>query len=111
MSITIMDAILAINPDAQVSIKHDAENHVYDEITWHDGTTPISDIDIGVVPSNHVIWFTSSALTENFALGFIFNICLPILMTLQPHKELLMTYKLMYQYHHLYFFHQSLQYK
>ena len=46
MSITIMDAILAINPDAKVSIKHDAENHVYDEITWHDGTTPISDIDI-----------------------------------------------------------------
>ena len=46
MSITIMDAILAINPDAQVSIKHDAENHVYDEITWHEGTTPISDINI-----------------------------------------------------------------
>ena len=46
MSITIMDAILAINPDAKVSIKHDAENHVYDEITWHDGTTPISDLDI-----------------------------------------------------------------
>ena len=46
MSITIMDAILAINPDAKVSIKNDAENHVYDEITWHDGTTPISDIDI-----------------------------------------------------------------
>ena len=46
MSVTIMDAILAINPDAKVSIKNDAENHVYDEITWHDGTTPISDIDI-----------------------------------------------------------------
>ena len=36
MSITIMDAILAINPDAKVSIKHDAENHVYDEITDDD---------------------------------------------------------------------------
>jgi len=48
MSITIMDAILAINPDAQVSIKHDlnVDPPVVDEIIWHDGTTPISDINI-----------------------------------------------------------------
>ena len=48
MSITIMDAILAINPDAKVSIKHDlnVDPPVVDEIIWHDGTTPISDINI-----------------------------------------------------------------
>ena len=46
--ITIMDAILAINPDAKVSIKHDlnVDPPVVDEITWHEGTTPISDINI-----------------------------------------------------------------
>ena len=48
MSITIMDAILAINPDAKVSIKHDMTINppAIDEITWHEGTTPISDINI-----------------------------------------------------------------
>ena len=60
MSITIMDAILAINPDAQVSIKHDAENHVYDEITWHDGTTPISDIDIAAKKAQLQIEYESN---------------------------------------------------
>ena len=46
--ITIMDAILAINPDAKVSIKHNlnVDPPVVDEITWHEGTTPISDINI-----------------------------------------------------------------
>ena len=60
MSITIMDAILAINPDAQVSIKHDEENHVYDEITWHDGTTPISDIDIAAKKAQLQIEYESN---------------------------------------------------
>ena len=60
MSITIMDAILAINPDAQVAIKHDAENHVYDEITWHDGTTPISDIDIAAKKAQLQIEYESN---------------------------------------------------
>lgn len=60
MSITIMDAILAINPDAQVSIKHDAENHVYDEITWHNGTTPISDIDIAAKKAQLQIEYESN---------------------------------------------------
>tara|TARA_B100000941_G_C28408330_1_gene502007 strand:+ start:103 stop:417 length:315 start_codon:yes stop_codon:yes gene_type:complete len=48
MSVSILDAILAINPDAQVSIKNDpfSDPPVVDEITWHDGTTPISDINI-----------------------------------------------------------------
>ena len=38
----IISAILAINPDAQVSVN--AEN--YDQITWHDGTAVISKADI-----------------------------------------------------------------
>ena len=46
MSVSILDAILAINLDAQVTIKNDHANHIYDEIIWHEGTTPISDIEI-----------------------------------------------------------------
>ena len=38
----IASAILAINPDAQVSVN--AED--YDQITWHDGTAVISKADI-----------------------------------------------------------------
>ena len=38
----IISAILAINPDAKVSIN--AED--FEQITWHDGTTPISKADI-----------------------------------------------------------------
>ena len=39
---TIIEAILKINPDAKVSVN--AEN--YNQITWHNGTTPISKEDI-----------------------------------------------------------------
>ena len=40
--IDIISAILAINPDAKVSVN--AED--YDQITWHDGTAVISKADI-----------------------------------------------------------------
>ena len=38
----IIEAILKINPNAQVSINADDIN----QITWHNGTTPISKADI-----------------------------------------------------------------
>jgi hypothetical protein len=38
----IIKAIIAINPSARVSVN--AED--YEQITWHDGTTPISEADI-----------------------------------------------------------------
>ena len=38
----IIKAIIAINPSAKVSVN---END-YEQITWHDGTTPISEVDI-----------------------------------------------------------------
>jgi len=40
--IFITDAILAINPDAKVTVG----DNDYDKITWLDGTTPISKSDI-----------------------------------------------------------------
>ena len=42
MTIKITDAILAINPNAEVSVK---ENDIK-QITWHNDTTPISEADI-----------------------------------------------------------------
>ena len=42
MTIKITDAILAINPNAEVSVK---ENDIK-QITWHNGTTPIAEADI-----------------------------------------------------------------
>ena len=39
---SIIHAILSINPDAKVSVN--AEN--FEQITWHDGTTPIPKADI-----------------------------------------------------------------
>ena len=42
MTIKITDAILAINPNAEVSVK---ENDIK-KITWHNGTTPIAEADI-----------------------------------------------------------------
>lgn len=42
MTIKIIDAILAINPNAEVSIN--AED--IKQITWHNGTTPIAEADI-----------------------------------------------------------------
>ena len=38
----IFKAIIKINPNAKVSVK----NNDINEITWHDGTTPISNSDI-----------------------------------------------------------------
>jgi len=38
----IIEAILKINPNAQVSVNNDDIN----KITWHNGTTPISKADI-----------------------------------------------------------------
>ena len=38
----IINAIIAINPNAEVSVN--AED--YNQITWHNGTTPISEADI-----------------------------------------------------------------
>ena len=38
----IIEAILKINPNAQVSVNGDDIN----QITWHNGTTPISKADI-----------------------------------------------------------------
>ena len=38
----IIEAILKINPNAKVSVNADDIN----QITWHDGTTPISKADI-----------------------------------------------------------------
>ena len=38
----IIEAILKINPNAQVSVG----NNSLDEITWHNGTTPIPKADI-----------------------------------------------------------------
>ena len=38
----IIEAILKINPNAQVSVGNDS----LDEITWHNGTTPIPKADI-----------------------------------------------------------------
>ena len=46
MSITVLDAILAINPDAKVTVQNNPSEHIYDKIIWEDGTKPISDIDI-----------------------------------------------------------------
>ena len=40
----IIEAILKINPNAIVTVKGDDINTC--EITWHDGTTPISKADI-----------------------------------------------------------------
>jgi hypothetical protein len=40
----IIEAILKINPNAQVSVRGDDINTC--EITWHNGTTPISKADI-----------------------------------------------------------------
>jgi hypothetical protein len=40
--IKIIDAITEINPNAKVSVR----NEDYDQIIWHDGTTPISKEDI-----------------------------------------------------------------
>jgi hypothetical protein len=40
----IIEAILKINPNAQVSVSGDDINTC--EITWHNGTTPISKADI-----------------------------------------------------------------
>ena len=42
MTIKITDAILAINPNAEVSVK---ENDIK-QITWHNDTTPIAEADI-----------------------------------------------------------------
>ncbi len=39
---SIIHAILSINPEAKVSVN--AEN--FEQITWHDGTTPIPKADI-----------------------------------------------------------------
>ena len=38
----IIKAIIAINPKAEVSV----DNEDYSKITWHAGTTPISEADI-----------------------------------------------------------------
>ena len=38
----IIKAIIAINPNAEVSV----DNEDYSKITWHAGTTPISEADI-----------------------------------------------------------------
>ena len=38
----IIKAIIAINPNAEVSV----DNEDYSKITWHSGTTPISEADI-----------------------------------------------------------------
>jgi hypothetical protein len=38
----IISAILAINPNAEVSVNGED----YNQITWHTGTTPISEADI-----------------------------------------------------------------
>ena len=40
--IKIVDAILAINPNAEVSVKGDDVK----QITWHNDTTPIAEADI-----------------------------------------------------------------
>ena len=40
--IAISEAIIAINPNAKVSVN--AED--FEQITWHDGTTPIAKADI-----------------------------------------------------------------
>ena len=40
--VKIIEAIIAINPQAQVSIT----NEDYETIQWHNGTTPISKADI-----------------------------------------------------------------
>ena len=42
MAITNLDAILAINPDASLTMKNDDVN----EITWENSTTPISAVAI-----------------------------------------------------------------
>lgn len=42
MSVKIIDAILAINPNAEVSVGGEDFNN----IQWHNGTTPISKADI-----------------------------------------------------------------
>lgn len=42
MTIKIIDAILAINPNAEVSINADDVK----QITWHGDTTPIAEADI-----------------------------------------------------------------
>jgi len=42
MNNTVIKAILKINPNAEVSVNDDDIN----QITWHNGTTPISKADI-----------------------------------------------------------------
>ena len=42
MAIDIITAIKAINPNAKVSINDES----FEQITWHNGTTPISKADI-----------------------------------------------------------------
>ena len=42
MNDTVIQAILKINPNAEVSVKDNDIN----QITWHNGTTPISKADI-----------------------------------------------------------------
>jgi len=42
MSVKIIDAIIAINPNAEVSVGGEDFNN----IQWHNGTTPISKADI-----------------------------------------------------------------
>ena len=43
---TVIEAIKKINPDANVSVGNDS----IDEITWVEGTTPISKTDTSKVP-------------------------------------------------------------
>ena len=42
MAIDIITAIKAINPNAKVSVNDES----FEQITWHNGTTPISKADI-----------------------------------------------------------------
>jgi hypothetical protein len=42
MAIDIITAITAINPNAKVSVNDES----FEQITWHNGTTPISKADI-----------------------------------------------------------------
>jgi hypothetical protein len=49
---TIINSILAINPDAQVSVNAEDIN----QITWHNGTTPI--------PANEILAKQQELITE-----------------------------------------------
>ena len=60
MSISILDAILAINPDAKVTVRNNPSEHIYDEIIWEDGTKPISDIDIAAKKAQLQIEYESN---------------------------------------------------